>query len=76
MSKFGENYRGGETEIPCPLCGLHRDTQESSFECMKIKQHVDIDVNFDNIFSDCINRQLVDSLKKIMELRTRVHSDS
>lgn len=76
MSKFGENFRGGETKILCPPCGLHHDTQESSFECSKVKQHVDVNVNFDNIFSDCVNGQFVDTLKKIMELMTRVHCGS
>ena len=38
---FGENYRGGRTHVMCPLCKLHLDKQELSYQCPDIKSEVE-----------------------------------
>ena len=37
MADFGENFKAGRDKTECPLCGLHKDSQEESFECELIR---------------------------------------
>ena len=38
IERFGENFRGGEEKVTCPLCNLHLDNQEMSLQCPELKK--------------------------------------
>ena len=71
MEDYGENFRGGETQVMCPLCSLHLDNQELSFQCQVIKNEVKITGDIQNIFKDSINVETVKTICKISEYRKR-----
>ena len=50
MAPFGENFRGGNDKVLCPLCGLHVDSQEESFSCPKMKQIINIKGKYKQVF--------------------------
>ena len=72
MSNFGENYRGGRDQVNCPLCDEHQDKQELSYTCQVIKDEVEVKGNFEEIYSDNISVQTIETLQKITELREKL----
>ena len=62
MSRFGENYRGLQFQVLCPLCGLYPDNQEGSFTCEKIKLAINIEGNISDIYKEDINACTLQSL--------------
>ena len=69
MAKYGENYpkKGGPSV--CPLCFSHCDSQKWSYQCLKVKENVNIRGNYSNIFSECITMETVKKIKQIEKLR-------
>ena len=74
MAKFGENYRGGEKAKICPLCHLHLDNQEMSFQCPIIRKEINIQGNINDIYRTFINKETVHTIMKISELRKCLES--
>ena len=75
MAIFGENYRGGRVEVICPLCETHLDKQELSYECPTIKKEVAITGSFSDIYSEEIELNTVETIKKITEVRKEMLQD-
>ena len=50
MLPFGENYKAGHQTTVCPFCSLHLDSQEESFNCEKLKQIIEINGKYSDIF--------------------------
>ena len=50
MAPFGENFRGGEKTVLCPLCRKHPDGQEESFSCVQVNRLVNVRGNYKEIF--------------------------
>ena len=50
MAPFGENFRGGQKVIICPLCNDHPDGQSESFWCTELKKVVNIEGEYSKIF--------------------------
>ena len=71
MERFGENYRAGSTRAMCPLCHLHYDNQEMSLMCPEIRSEIKIDDEIKNIFEDTIEENIIHTITKIMEVRTK-----
>ena len=69
MEKFGENYRGGKTEILCPLCKSHRDSQELSFQCAELKTITSNTGNIEEIYSENIGIDIIKTIFRISEFR-------
>ena len=69
MLEFGENYRGGRPQVTCPLCSLHLDNQEMSFQCPVVKSEVDITGNIEDIYKEAIKPETAETLEKILEFR-------
>ena len=51
MARFEENYRGGRSPVRCKLCNDHLDNQEGNFECTAIRDKINIQGNYQNIFN-------------------------
>ena len=54
MAPFGENFRGGQKVIICPLCNDHPDGQSESFGCRELKKVMDIKGEYLRIFDQNI----------------------
>ena len=69
MLEFGENYRGGRPHVTCPLCSLHLDNQETSYQCPVVQSEVDITGNIEDIYKEVIKPETAETLEKILEFR-------
>ena len=69
MAPFGENFRGGQETVACPLCRLHPDGQEESFSCVKVKQLIDVQGNYKDIFGWTFSSELVKTVYNIYTFR-------
>ena len=54
MANFGENFKNGREQVPCPLCNSHLDTQSMAFQCPKLKLEVVIKRKYEDLFKDDI----------------------
>ena len=54
MAPFGENFRGGQKTILCPLCEAHPDGQRESFDCIQLKEVINVKGDYNKIFSQVI----------------------
>ena len=69
MAPFGENFRGGQKTVLCPLCKLHPDSQSESFGCSELKKVVEVTGNYNAIFTHNIPGKLVKTIHKIYNFR-------
>ena len=69
MAEFGENYRGGRSQVMCPLCETHLDNQELSYQCLEIRSKLKIMGKIEDIFKEEISLETVETIEKISELR-------
>ena len=69
MAEYGENYRAGRTHVMCPLCKLHLDNQEMSYQCEAIKAEVTVTGRLGNIFEENKGFETAEMITKITEVR-------
>ena len=69
MAPFGQNFRGGNDKVLCPLCGLHDDGQEESFSCQKMKQIINIKGNYKQVFGWKFTQEFIKTIQNIFEFR-------
>ena len=69
MANFGENFRGPRGPQICPLCSNHLDNQQQSFVCPKVKESVEVNVDYSNIFQKNIPAKLFHVLEEIESVR-------
>ena len=69
MANFGENFRGQRDFVICPFLCNQRDSQEHSFLCMGIKEKIEIDNNYEDIFKVNISTKSVYVLTRIRKFR-------
>ena len=71
MANYGENYRGGAYSTTCPLCHLHLDNQEMSFQCPIIRNMIAIEGNISDIYKEDIKKQTIKTILKITNYRNK-----
>ena len=71
MVNFSENFKQKEPSNICPLCGQHLDDQDLAFKCPVVLQSIDITDKFEDIYLGKPSKHLADTLKKIIELRSK-----
>ena len=69
MESFGENYRGGVSFIPCPLCDTHLDNQEMAFKCPIIRKEIAVKGSINDIYQEEIDLETVNTILKISKYR-------
>ena len=69
MAPFGENFRGGQKSVYCPLCKQHPDGQSESFQCSELRKVVDICGEYKQIFCRKIPKELVKTIHSIYSFR-------
>ena len=67
MTNFDDNY--GNSENPCKMCSLHRDSQSHSINCHETMSNVKIKGNYDEIFAKRISKETACMLEEIIETR-------
>ena len=51
---LSENFKGGKSTKPCPLCGVSEDTQSHSFQCKIINENIKVEGTLMDIFMPTI----------------------
>ena len=69
MAPFGKNFKKSATDILCPLCEKHEDSQEAAFQCQFVLQNICISGSFDELYTGSISKKLVQTLRDILNLR-------
>ena len=69
MEMFGENFRGGEDQVVCPLCKLHLDNQELSLQCPVIRKEIEVKGKLADIYKENISYDIIKTVSKISEYR-------
>ena len=69
MAPFGQNFKGGQAEIICPLCNGHPDGQAESFHCERIKKVIDVQGDYKQIFGFKFSQGLVKTVQNIYNFR-------
>ena len=76
MAPFGENFRGGQKSVFCPLCKVHPDGQSDSFECTEMKKVINIKGDYMKIFAPNIPEELVKTIHNIYNFREELRKMS
>ena len=69
MANFSENFRGPNGPKACILCGDHLDNQETSFQCVKVRDQINHKDNYGQIFRLKIPKSIFFTLEEIMKIR-------
>ena len=72
MEIFGENFRGGNGPATCPLCHLHLDNEEMSFQCQAIQSVMEIKGKMEDIYQQNIKKETVETITKISRYRKQI----
>ena len=75
MAPFDNNFRGGREEVMCPICKAHPDDQTLLLKCPAIKNIIHNSIDMENINSDNILRDTVDTLVAAMRARENLLDD-
>ena len=67
--EFWPQLSAGRRDILCPLCLKHQDSEQLSFECFKIRETINITRQFEDIFEDDINEEIVSIIRQITKIR-------
>ena len=69
MERFGENFRGSQGPILCPLCQKHLDNQEHSYQCPEIRKGLEVKGSLSDIYKKEIKPETIKIAVKIAEFR-------
>ena len=69
VADFKENFKNAYTNIACPLCLVQPDTQAHCVQCPVIKDNVNIQGVYSDIFNEDIPSEISKTLQKISEFR-------
>ena len=72
MANFGENFKGGRSQVNCPLCKTHPDKQELSYICPFINSKMEVEGDMNEIYGNNINKNTVETIEKITNLRIEI----
>jgi hypothetical protein len=69
LERFGENFRGGNVAVMCPLCKLHFDNQAIGYQCPEIKKEMEVKGCIEDMYKEEIKLETVRTMTKILEIR-------
>ena len=69
MKDYGESFRGGASQVMCPLCQLHLENQVLIFQCQAIKSQNDVKGKMKDLYKENIKTETIETIMKITELR-------
>ena len=71
MERFGENFRGGNLAVMCPLCKLHLDNQAMAYQCPAIKKEMEVKGCIEDMYKEEIKLETVRTMTRILEIRQK-----
>ena len=71
MAPLGENYRGNQGHIMCPLCQNHLDNQPTFLQCEVVKKETGINMHIEEIYRETISLETARNLTKVEEFREK-----
>ena len=72
MAPLGENFRGNQPLLVCPLCQNHLDNQPMALRCEKIKKKITVKISIEEIYRDKISLEAAQELLKIQKTREKL----
>ena len=72
MAPLGENFRGNQGNIVCPLCHNHLDNQATIFQCEAIRKEIGSEVKMEDLYKDKIELSTARTITTIEELRVKL----
>ena len=72
MAPLGENFRGNQGNIVCPLCHNHLDNQATIFQCEAIRKEIGSEVKMEDLYRDKIELSTARTITTIEELRVKL----
>ena len=75
MQRFGSNFRRSFARIECPLCNEHEDSQLLSLTCPRVKENIDVIVEYEELFNENVPEKLITTLRKIEKMRDEKSED-
>ena len=72
MAPLGENFRGNESNVVCPLCQTHLDNQSSVFQCGRLKKEIEINCELADIYRENIKLETAVTITEIEEIREKL----
>ena len=69
MEKFGENFRGDESQLICRLCREHADNLEMAFQCQEIRKKLNVVGNPQDIYTEHGYNETIHTISEIMKIR-------
>ena len=72
MLQFGENYRGGRTNVICPLCCSHIDSQAFLTKCPKMQKYLITSDDLDILYTDHIDTKTIKTLEEAINIREKL----
>ena len=65
MTPLGENYRGNQGHVLCPLCNNHLDNQPGLLQCEEMKKKIEINIKMEDVMGEHVDLK---NSKKITEI--------
>ena len=75
MAPLGENFRGNECNVICPLCQSHLDNQSSVFQCGRLKKEIEINCELRDIYLENIKLETAVTITEIEEIREKLKNE-
>ena len=75
MATFGENYRGGQSFVVCPLCQNHLDNQPMALSCEEMRKKMTINISSKDIYKDDIPLETAQHLSTFMKIGNKLLDD-
>ena len=72
MAPIGENYRGNQERVMCPLCKKHLDNQPMALQCEKMNENQKIKLKIEDLYKENIPLEVAQELLSIINLRERL----
>ena len=72
MAPYGQNFRGGQETVSCPLCEVQADDQVHGFQCEEIKNKIEINIEVEDIYQQSITKQMAEEVTNILKAREKL----
>ena len=69
VAKYKENFKNSYESIACPLCLVQPDTQVHCVQCPEVKNKLNVEGDYSDIFTESIPTDISRTLLKITNLR-------
>ena len=69
MANYGQHFKGTNKLSQCQLCDEHLDSQDTIFQCKTNKKNFNTNFNYDDIFLEKIEVNLIKTLETIYKFK-------